>query len=136
LTTDIIVGFPGETEQEFDVTYKFLKEIKFSKMHIFKYSVRKGTVAAKMENQIDGNIKEERSSKLIKLSNENETEFLESNVGKTLDVLFETKKDEGYTEGHTSNYITVEAKGEGLENTIRRVEIDKREKDVLIGKIV
>ena len=65
LTTDIIVGFPGETEQEFEKTCEFLKEIKFYKMHVFKYSPRKGTKAASMPNQIDGNIKEERSKKLI-----------------------------------------------------------------------
>ena len=74
LTTDIIVGFPGETEEEFKQTYQFLKEIAFYKMHIFKYSPRKGTKAAIMPNQIEGNIKEERSRKLIALSDENEKE--------------------------------------------------------------
>lgn len=67
LTTDIIVGFPGETEEEFSETYKFLKDIKFYKMHIFKYSPRKGTKAAEMKNQVNGNIKEERSRKLIEI---------------------------------------------------------------------
>ena len=72
LTTDIIVGFPGETEEEFNITYDFLKEINFYKMHVFKYSPRHGTKAEKMPNQIDGNIKEERSKKLIELSDKNE----------------------------------------------------------------
>ena len=72
LTTDIIVGFPGETDDEFNTTYEFLKDIAFYKMHIFKYSQRKGTKAAVMPNQVDGKIKEERSKKLIELSNENE----------------------------------------------------------------
>ena len=76
LTTDIIVGFPGETDEEFETTYNYLKRINFYKMHIFKYSKRKGTTAAKMLNQIDGNIKEKRSNKLIELSNKNEKEFL------------------------------------------------------------
>ena len=134
LTTDIIVGFPGETEEEFDTTYEFLSKIKFSKMHVFKYSQRKGTVAAKMKNQVNPQIKEERSNKLIELSNKNEIEFLDNNIGKELEVLFETKTQNGYTEGHTTNYITVKSKGENLENTIKRVEILKRENLELIAE--
>ena len=76
LTTDIIVGFPGETDEEFNITYNFLEKIKFSKMHIFKYSQRKGTIAAKMKEQISSTVKEQRSNKLIELSNKNEIEFL------------------------------------------------------------
>ena len=135
LTTDIIVGFPGETDEEFDITYKFLSGIKFNKMHVFKYSQRKGTVAAKMKDQIDPKIKEERSSRLIELSNKNEIEFLDKYIGKTLEVLFETKVQDEYTEGHTTNYIFVKAKGAGLENTIQNVKILKRENLELIGKI-
>lgn len=97
LTTDIIVGFPGETEEEFNETYEFLKRIKFSKMHIFKYSPRKGTVAAKMKEQINPKIKEERRNKLIDLSNKNEIEFLEKYIGKDLEVLFESKMQNNYT---------------------------------------
>ena len=134
LTTDIIVGFPGETEEEFNTTYKFLSKIKFSKMHVFKYSQRKGTVAAKMKNQVNPQIKEERSSKLIELSNKNEIEFLDNNIGKELEVLFETKTQNGYTEGHTTNYITVKSKGENLENTIKKVKISKRENLELIAE--
>ncbi len=134
LTTDIIVGFPGETEEEFNTTYKFLSKIKFSKMHVFKYSQRKGTVAAKMKNQVNPQIKEERSNKLIELSNKNEIEFLDNNLGKELEVLFETKTRNGYTEGHTTNYITVKSKGENLENTIKRVKISKRENLELIAE--
>ena len=93
LTTDIIVGFPGETEQEFNKTYEFLKEIKFYKMHVFKYSPRKGTKAAVMENQIDGSKKEERSKKLIELSNKNQHEYNEKYVGQEVEVLFEENKD-------------------------------------------
>ena len=76
LTTDIIVGFPGETEEEFNKTYEFLKKINFYKMHIFKYSVRKGTKAEKMENQISPETKEIRSNKLIELSDSNEQAYL------------------------------------------------------------
>lgn len=135
LTTDIIVGFPGETEEEFNKTYEFLKKIKFSKMHIFKYSPRQGTVAAKMKQQIDAKIKEKRSSILIKLSDENEIEFLERYVGRELDVLFETKTQENYIEGHTTNYIKVKTKGNNLENTIKKVKIIERDGLELIGKM-
>ena len=104
LTTDIIVGFPGETEEEFNKTYEFLKDIKFYKMHVFKYSPRKGTKAAQMKNQIDGNKKEERSQRLIELSNKNEKEYNKKYIGKNVEVLFEEEKDGNY-KGHTSNYI-------------------------------
>ena len=126
LTTDVIVGFPGETEEEFEKTYKFLEKIKFTKMHVFKYSPRTGTVAAKMPNQVDGNKKEERSKKLIELSSKNEREFLEKYVGKTVEVLFE-EAEEGYTKGHTTNYIIVKVEGENLENKITTVKIENIE---------
>ncbi len=136
LTTDVIVGFPGETETEFETTYKFLEDIKFSKMHIFKYSPRQGTVATKMPNQIEANVKEQRSKRLIELSNRDEKEFIEVNIGKTLEVLFETKTNDEYTEGHTTNYIVVKAKGTNLENTKQFVKIEKTEQNILIGKIM
>lgn len=136
LTTDVIVGFPGETETEFETTYKFLEDIKFSKMHIFKYSPRQGTVATKMPNQIEANVKEQRSKRLIELSNKNEKNFIEINIGKTLEVLFETKTNDEYTEGHTTNYIAVKAKGTNLENTKQFVKIEKTEQNILIGKIM
>ena len=110
LTTDVIVGFPGETDEEFGITYNFLQEIKFYKMHIFKYSPRKGTKAAIMPEQINGNIKEERSKKLIELSNKNEIEFNMNYIGKNVEVLFEEPHIEDgriYVKGHTSNYMVV-----------------------------
>lgn len=123
LTTDIIVGFPGETKEEFDSTYEFLSKVKFYKMHIFKYSPREGTLAAKMTNQIDGNIKEERSQKLIELSNKNEKEYNEKYIGKSVEVLFEEEKD-GLWSGYTKNYVRVFVKSdENLENKIKSVEI-------------
>ncbi len=122
LTTDIIVGFPGENEEEFEETYKFLKDIKFYKMHIFKYSPRKGTKAAEMKNQVNGNIKEERSKKLIELSDENEKEYNEKYIGKEVEILFEEEKEELY-KGHTQNYILAYYKTDKkLENKIVRVK--------------
>ena len=131
LTTDIIVGFPGETEEEFNQTYEFLNEIKFYKMHVFPYSPRRGTVAEKMPNQIDGNIKEERSKKLIELSNRNQEEYNKEYIGKKVEVLFEEKEGEFY-KGHTQNYIVVKYKtDEHLENIIKAVEIKKSSIDYI-----
>ena len=141
LTTDVIVGFPGETNEEFDSTYKFLKEIKFYRMHVFKYSKRRGTPAEKMPNQVDGNIKEQRSRTLIQLSNECENSYNESYIGKNVKVLFEEFED-GYFRGHTTNYMMVNVKGEAKDektfvNQILNVKIESNNEDTreLIGKV-
>ena len=110
-TTDVIVGFPGETDEEFAKTYEFLKEIDFYRLHVFKYSPRRGTVAEKMPNQIDGNKKEERSNKLIELSNSMENKHNQSYIGKTVKVLFE-EFENGFFKGHTTNYMMVKVAGE------------------------
>ena len=140
-TTDVIVGFPGETEEEFNTTYKFLEEIKFYRMHVFKYSKRRGTVAEKMPNQIDGNIKEERSNKLIELSNKNENEYNESYIGKEVNVLFE-EYENGYFRGYTTNYMMVNVPGkkedeEKLVDHIFTVKILKNNEETreLIGEL-
>lgn len=137
LTTDIIVGFPGETEEEFLQTYEFLKKVNFYKMHVFKYSPRKGTKAAIMPNQILGQIKEERSQKLIKLSNQNQEAQNKKFIGKELEVLFE-EKDGKYIKGHTTNYIMVyvQSEDETLENTIKTVKINEVKGENLIGELV
>ena len=135
LTTDIIVGFPGETDEEFEKTYDFLSKIKFYKMHIFKYSIRRGTVAEKMENQIDGKVKEERSKKLIELSNKLECEYNEKEIGNKVKVLFEEEKN-GFYRGHTTNYEIVNVKSEkDISNQILDVTITKQENLELIGKL-
>ena len=127
LTTDIIVGFPGETEDEFNKTYEFLKQAQLYKMHVFQYSSRKGTRAAVMPNQVDGNIKEARSKKLIQLSNENQLFYNKKLVSQDVEVLFEDKEIvEGvtYYKGHTQNYILVKYKtNEELENKMKTVQI-------------
>ena len=132
LTTDIIVGFPGESEEEFKKTYKFLEEIKFYKMHVFKYSPRKGTKASVMPNQIDGNKKEERSKKLIELSNENEKKYNEKYIGKKVEVLFEEEKNDIW-QGHTKNYILAHYKTkENLENKIITLQCVGAEEEYII----
>ena len=128
LTTDVIVGFPGETDDEFNKTYEFLKKIKFSKMHVFKYSPRKGTKAATFPNQIDGETKNKRSEILIKLSDENEKEFAQKYIGKEIEVLFENEK-----EGHTTNYIKVET--ENILNDVPRI-IKVRPKEFENGVLI
>lgn len=133
LTTDIIVGFPGETDEDFNETYEFLKRIKFYKMHVFKYSPRKGTKAADMKEQVDGNIKEKRSRVLLELSDKNEAEYNKEYIGKEVEVLFE-EKDGSYYKGHTKNYIMVWYETEeNLENSLKQVKIKKAEKDHLLA---
>lgn len=135
LTTDIIVGFPGETEEEFNKTYEFLKQIKFYKMHIFKYSPRKGTKASIMENQINGETKEKRSKKLIELSNKNQLEYNNQYIGKKIEVLFEEEKN-GIYEGHTQNYIMVKYKTkEKLENKIKEIKCKTAKEDHIMAEL-
>ena len=137
LTTDIIVGFPGETDVEFEETYKFLESARLYKMHVFQYSPRKGTRAANMQNQVDGNIKEARSKRLIELSNKNQLEYNEKLIGKNVEVLFEDKEVKDgitYFKGHTRNYILVKYKtDEELENTLKIVNISEAENENVKG---
>ena len=135
-TTDIIVGFPGETEEEFNQTYEFLKEIKMYKMHIFKYSPKRGTAATKFKNQIDSKIKDERSKILLELSDKNEIEYNETYINKTVTVLFE-ETENGYFKGHTGNYLAVKVKTDkDLTDKLLKVKIDKLEKLELVGTLV
>lgn len=139
ITTDIMVGFPGETDEEFKESFEFAKLINFSKIHVFKYSPRKGTPAAKYPNQIDPRVKEERSKALIELSDECEQSFLNRYVGKNAEVLFEQiyKKDKRFIEGLTANYMSVIIKGsEDLIGEIESVRIIEIEDESLMGEII
>ena len=124
ITTDAIVGFPCETEEDFLEYISFVKEIKFSKLHVFPYSKRNGTKAALMENQVDGNVKKERSKRLIAISNELEREYAYKFIGKTLDVLVENN-DENYAYGHTSNYLKIRLDKKNKQNEIVSVTLTK-----------
>jgi threonylcarbamoyladenosine tRNA methylthiotransferase MtaB len=138
LTTDIIVGFPGETEEEFNETYNFVKDILFSRIHVFKYSPRKGTPAAKYENQIDGNIKGNRSDMLINLGNELTRKFNEKFINKNLDVLFEEVNNdiENSYEGYTNNYIRTRVISDNpIIGEIKNVKIVNSAGELLIGSI-
>ena len=122
ITTDVIVGFPGETEEEFEQTKAYLEHIHFYEMHIFKYSKRKGTRAAVMPDQIDEQIKAARSEKLIALGHDMSKEFRKFYIGKNEEVLFEEKAvigDKEYFVGYTKEYVKVAKKtAENLENQI------------------
>ncbi len=106
ITTDVIVGFPKETEELFNETYNFCKEIEFAKIHVFPYSLRNGTAAAKFPEQVDSKIKKERAKKLIELSNELELKYMNKFLNKKVEVLVETHNEE-YSYGHTPNYLLV-----------------------------
>lgn len=139
ITTDIMVGFPGETEEEFEKSYRFAKEISFSKIHVFKYSPRKGTPAAGFSGQVEPLVKEERSNRLIALSNAGTLEFNSKFVGRTLPVLVEreVRTMEGFMEGLTPNYIRVVFRGNNkMEGKIVNVRMDKAEDDYMTGEAV
>ncbi len=137
ITTDIIVGFPGETEEEFEETLQFVKEIKFSRIHVFKYSKREGTPAAGYQDQVDGNIKNHRSETLISLGEELMKEFNNQFIGSELSVLYEEKcREDDLIEGYTTNYIRVKSKSDDKDlRNIKKARIISSEEDYLIADI-
>ncbi|CDF58072.1 tRNA (N(6)-L-threonylcarbamoyladenosine(37)-C(2))-methylthiotransferase MtaB [Thermobrachium celere] len=136
ITTDIIVGFPGETEDEFNRTYEFLKKVKLTKLHVFKYSPRKGTKAASLKETVSNHEKEVRSKKLIELSDRYEKEFYERFIDRTMDILVEEKKDNLYI-GYTRNYLKVGVESiNNIEGEIVNVKIKQYKDDMLIGSMV
>ena len=134
LTTDVIVGFPGETEEEFQETLDFVSKIKFTKVHVFPYSRRKGTKADIMPNQIPENIKKERVKRLIDLSNKLEKEYLDLFLNKEIEVLIEEEYPD-YSLGHTGNYLKVKVLRPFKSNELIKVKIIKREDLMLIGEV-
>ena len=135
LTTDIIVGFPGETNEDFEECYRQLEEIKFYQLHVFKYSQRRGTKAANMKNQIAPNVKEERSRRLIAISEKYKQEFNKSLIGSKEKVLWEQVEGE-FVKGHTTNYIMVYApKNQAKENEISQVEFLEPKNEGILGKV-
>ncbi|QZY56544.1 tRNA (N(6)-L-threonylcarbamoyladenosine(37)-C(2))-methylthiotransferase MtaB [Crassaminicella profunda] len=139
ITTDIMVGFPGETEEEFEKTMQFVEEIGFGQIHVFKYSKRKGTPAAKFENQVPSQIKNIRSERLIDLARKSLINYHEKFMNTPKMVLFETTSNEkeDHYEGLTDNYIRVLCQSnENLEGKILKVTLEKISGEVVIGKIV
>ena len=134
VTTDMIVAFPGETEEEFAESLAFIRKCAFADMHIFPYSRRPGTPADKMPGQHNNATKEARSRAAIALAEEMSRAYREGFIGRTLEVLFEEREGEFYT-GHAPNYIKVYARGENLHNEIRTVTVLEVYRDGVIGRL-
>ena len=134
VTTDMIVGFPGETEEEFRQSLEFIRKCAFAGMHIFPYSRRPGTPAADMPGQLGNDVKEERSRAAIAVAREMNRSYRESLVGTLQEVLFE-EEEGAFSTGHARNYIRVWAEGKGLHNRIRSVRITGLYQDGLLGEI-
>lgn len=131
ITTDLIVGFPNETIEDFNETYEFIKKVNFSKIHVFPYSRRKGTKADLMENQIPEQVKKERVRKILELSKELELDYMNKHLNKELEILVE-KYEDGIIFGHTSNYIGIKAKGKEEDiNKIIKVKPNKVEYPIM-----
>lgn len=135
ITTDLIVGFPNEDEKDMEDTLKFIKEIKFTKIHTFPYSKREGTKAASMENQIDETIKRKRVKTVLELSDQLEQDFYQSKLNETEEVIIEQTKD-GKSYGYTSNYIKVEIDSPLKPNEVISVKINKVNNKKVTGKII
>lgn len=139
ITTDIIVGFPGETDEEFQETCDFVGKIGFSGIHVFKYSPREGTPASEFEDQIHGTIQQDRSEKLIALAEKLGESFNKKFIGETMEVLFEeeSRNDPDYIEAYTRNYIRAKSKiSPKYEGEILPIVIENIEDNILIGKLV
>jgi threonylcarbamoyladenosine tRNA methylthiotransferase MtaB len=136
ITTDVIVGFPGETDAEFKETFDFCREMQFARIHVFPFSPRPGTAAATMPQQISDAVKKERSNRMLALSRESVKAFQERFIGKMLDVLWE-QKSQGVWSGLTGNYIKVYTKSnKTLTNLILPVNLVKFYRDGVWGEIV
>ena len=134
ITTDIIVGFPGETEEDFKESCDFAEKVGFSKIHVFPYSPKKGTPAAERKDQLLNSVKQERSKKLIAISDRMCQDFMKKYIGENVEVLFERNAKEDIYEGHTGNYIKVLAKSEkNISNKILDVKVSGIEGEDLIA---
>jgi len=136
IAADVIVGFPGETEDEFFDTKNTIKAMDLNELHVFKYSKRAYTRAAKYEKQVDGNIKKKRSEELLQYSKDAKLKFLQKYLNNTVQVLFESW-DSGILQGYTTNYIRIKSKGDkSLCGTIQDVAVTSLELEKLEGKII
>jgi len=135
ITTDVIAGFPGETEREFEESYAFCRKIGFSRIHVFSYSPRPGTSAAEMPNQVPDKVKKERSDRMLALAKESARRFHGKFLGREMEVLWE-KQENGVWSGYTGNYIKVYSKSnEDLTNKLTKVKLEKVWRDGVVGSI-
>lgn len=136
ITTDIMVGFPAETDEEFQATLDFVNEIQFADAHVFQYSPRRGTPAAKRPDQISPEVKEERSKLIIEAAQKSRDKFLEKHLGKTVPVLFEQIVGDGCFEGKTDNYINVHVKSDAdLSGKFFNVKLESMKNGIIYGTI-
>lgn len=136
LSTDLMVGFPGETEEQFANSLQFCDEIAFSSMHIFKYSPREGTPAADYPNQVENEIKDQRSKQMQEIAEKNMLQYMEQHIGQTVEVLIEEQNNSGLWLGHTDNYLHVAITDICEKNEIVQVKLEKIEDKLLKGKII
>ncbi len=135
LTADLIAGFPGETEEDFAQTLRFIRSVGFAAMHVFPYSVRPGTRAADMPGQLTRAVKNSRASQAQTVAEQMQAAYLDAQIGRTLSVLFETEQA-GCWHGHSGNYCEVRAPGGNLHGIMENVQISAREGKILVGNIV
>lgn len=137
ITTDIMVGFAGETDEEFEESLKFTEEMRFAKIHVFPYSIRKGTIAAEQSDQIVPQIKSERAARMMRLGEKLERRFLEEQLGSVQTVLIEKRKSGQYSHGFSGSYVPVRIYGEELErHSLVKVEITSARDGYCLGRIV
>ncbi|MBQ3427792.1 MAG: tRNA (N(6)-L-threonylcarbamoyladenosine(37)-C(2))-methylthiotransferase MtaB [Clostridia bacterium] len=137
ITTDIMVGFAGETDAEFAETFSFVENLGFAEAHVFQYSPRRGTPAAKFKDQVSPEIKEARSKAIIKLTDLTRNEFLERHIGKTMEILFETRASDGMFEGKTTNYINVHAPSDtDISGKFLQARLLRHENGIMYGEII
>ena len=136
LSTDLMVGFPGETEEQFDNSLRFCDEIGFSSMHIFKYSPREGTPAATYPNQVPDEVKDARSKRMQHMAEQNMMRYMEAHLGQTVEVLIEEQRADGLWLGHTDHYLHVAAEGDFQKNQLVQIQLDKIDGKLLKGKFI
>ena len=138
LTTDIMVGFAGETDEDFKTSLSFMEEIAFEKVHVFPYSIRKGTRAEKLDGHLDKKVKEERCKIMIEKAEEIRRNFFKAQIGKVYSIIIESHTADGYYTGHTANYIPVKTKlPSDMNGSLVDIKItDVSEEDYLIGEII
>ncbi len=140
ITTDIMVGFPDETDEDFENSLAFAERVGFAKIHVFQYSQRSGTVAAKMKNQIDKNIKQLRADKMKALGSQLQKKHLEKQIGKTVSVLFERENSTDFHHGYAPDYTLIKIFQKNFKKSLRRsifcVKIEESDNDCCIGKII
>ena len=136
LSTDLMVGFPGETDEQFENSLRFCDEIAFSSMHLFKYSPRQGTPAAGYPNQVPNEVKDIRSKRMQEMAERNMLRYMEAHLGQIVEVLVEEQRSDGIWLGHTDTYLHVAVDGPCRKNTMVKVLLDKIDGKLIKGKLI